>query len=76
MLPTIHCFWYFLIYNNQCIDYFNEVFCPADDNGAATRSCNKNCYLFVSRNWGCKVYRMLALVLGTNSPITLRPPPA
>ena len=28
-------------YNNQCPDYFNEVFCPVDDNGVAVRSCNK-----------------------------------
>ena len=27
--------------NNQCPDYFNEVFCPFDDNGVVTRSCNK-----------------------------------
>ena len=31
----------FKSYNNQCPDYFNEVFCPVDDNGVATRSCNK-----------------------------------
>ena len=31
----------FKFYNNQCPDYFNEVFCPADDNGVATPSCNK-----------------------------------
>ena len=31
----------FKFYNNQRLDYFNEVFCPADDNGAATRCCNK-----------------------------------
>ena len=28
-------------YNNQCPDYFNEVFCPVDNNGVATRCCNK-----------------------------------
>ena len=28
-------------YNNQCPDYFNEVFCPVDDNGVATRYCDK-----------------------------------
>ena len=27
--------------NNQCPNYFNEVFWPVDDNGLATRSCNK-----------------------------------
>ena len=32
----------FKFYNNQCPDYFNEVFCPVDDNGVATSSCNKN----------------------------------
>ena len=31
----------FKFYNNQCPDYFNEVFCPVDDNGSATCSCNK-----------------------------------
>ena len=27
--------------NNQCPDYFNEVFCLVDDNGVARRCCNK-----------------------------------
>ena len=27
--------------NNQCPDYFNEVFCSVDDNGVGTRSYNK-----------------------------------
>ena len=31
----------FKFYNNQCPDYFDEVFCPVDGNGVATRSCNK-----------------------------------
>ena len=31
----------FKFYNNQCPDYFNDVFCPVDDNGVATRFCNK-----------------------------------
>ena len=31
----------FKFYNNQCPDYFNEVFCPVDDSGVATSSCNK-----------------------------------
>ena len=31
----------FEFYNNQCPDYFNKVFCPVDDYGVATRSCNK-----------------------------------
>ena len=31
----------FKFYNNQCLDYFNDVFCPVDYNGVATRSCNK-----------------------------------
>ena len=31
----------FKFYDNQCPDYFNEVFCLVDDNGVATRSCNK-----------------------------------
>ena len=30
----------FKFYNNQCPDYFNEVFCPVD-NGVATHFCNK-----------------------------------
>ena len=34
-------FLIFLIYNNQCSDYFNDVFCPVDDNGVATGCCNK-----------------------------------
>ena len=25
----------FKFYNNQCPDYFNEVFCPVDDNRVA-----------------------------------------
>ena len=28
-------------YINQCPDYFNEVFCPVDDNRVATHCCNK-----------------------------------
>ena len=31
----------FKFYNNQCPDYFNELFCPVDDNGVATLCCNK-----------------------------------
>ena len=31
----------FKFYNNQCPDYFNEIFCPVDDNGVATRCYNK-----------------------------------
>ena len=31
----------FKFYNNQCPDYFNEVFCPVDNNGIATCCCNK-----------------------------------
>ena len=31
----------FKFYNNQCPDYLNEVFCHVDDNGVATRCCNK-----------------------------------
>ena len=31
----------FKFYNNQCPDNCNDVFCPDDDNGVATRSCNK-----------------------------------
>ena len=28
-------------YNNHFPDYFDEVFCPVDDNGVAMHSCNK-----------------------------------
>ena len=31
----------FKFYNNQCPDYFNEIFCPVDNNGVATRCYNK-----------------------------------
>ena len=31
----------FNFYNNQCPDYFNEVFCAVDGNGVATLYCNK-----------------------------------
>ena len=31
----------FNFYNNQCPHYFNEVFCPVDNNGVATCCCNK-----------------------------------
>ena len=31
----------FKFYNNQCPDYFNEVFCPVDDIGVAKCCCNK-----------------------------------
>ena len=31
----------FKFYKNQCLNYFNEVFCPADDNGVAMCCCNK-----------------------------------
>ena len=31
----------FNFHNNQCLDYFNEVFCPVDNNGVATCCCNK-----------------------------------
>ena len=32
----------FKFYNNQCPDYFNEVFCPVDDNRVAMWCCSKN----------------------------------
>ena len=38
----------FKFYNNQCADYFNEVFCPVDDNGVATHSCNKKIKIIIS----------------------------
>ena len=31
----------FKFHNNQCPDFFNDVFYPVDDNGVATRCCNK-----------------------------------
>ena len=31
----------FKFYSNQCRDYFNDVFFPIDNNGVATRFCNK-----------------------------------
>ena len=31
----------FKFWNNRCPDYFSEVFCPVDDNGIATRCCDK-----------------------------------
>ena len=31
----------FKFYNNQCPDYFNEVFCPVGNNEVATCCCNK-----------------------------------
>ena len=42
---------YVIFYNNQCPVYFNKVFCPVDNNGAATRFCNKKLKLpFESRS--------------------------
>ena len=44
-------------YNNQCQDYFNEVFCLVDVNGVAPRCCNKKLKLFFRKlKLGCKVY--------------------
>ena len=40
----------FEFYNSQCPDYFNEVFCPVDDNGVATRCCNKKLKLSLRRS--------------------------
>ena len=40
----------FKFYNNQCRDYFNEVFGPVDDNGVATRSCNKKLKLIFRKS--------------------------
>ena len=31
----------FKFYNNQCPDYYNEIFCHVDDDGVATRCCKK-----------------------------------
>ena len=66
-------------YNNQCPDYFDDVFCPADDNGVAMCCCNKKLKLpFRKSTLGpfSKVYQTQGLVLATNSPITVRPLPA
>ena len=32
----------FKFYNNQCPDYFHDIFFPVDKNRIATRCCNKN----------------------------------
>ena len=61
----------FKFYNNQCPGYFNEALCPVDDNGVATRYCNKKLKLPFRKPKLAK-----GLVLGTNSLTTLRPLPA
>ena len=66
-------------YNNQCPDYFDDVFCPADDEGVAMHCCNKKLKSpFRQSTLGpfFKVYQTYGLILATNSPITLRPLPA
>ena len=41
----------FKFYNNQCPDYFDEIFCPVDDKGVAMRCFNKKLKLpFRNRN--------------------------
>ena len=41
----------FKFYNNQCPDYFNDIFCAVDNNRVPTRCCNKNWnYFFISWN--------------------------
>ena len=42
------------IYNNQCPDYFNDVFCLVDYNRVSTCACNEK--LKLSWNYECKVY--------------------
>ena len=50
----------FQFYKKQAPAYFNEVFCPVDNNGAAMRSCNKKLRLSFSlvEIKNCHVYRM------------------
>ena len=38
------------VYNNQWPGYFNEVFCPVDNNTAATCSCNKKLKLLFCKS--------------------------
>ena len=41
----------FKLYNNQCPNYLDAVFCPVDDNWVAVRCCDKNWSCpFVNRN--------------------------
>ena len=40
----------FKSYNSQCPDYFNEAFCPVDENWVATPSCNKKLKLPFSKS--------------------------
>ena len=40
----------FEFYNNQCPDYFNEVFCSVDDNGVVTKNCIKELSALVTKN--------------------------
>ena len=64
----------FKFYNDQCPDYFIDVFCPVDNNGVAMRSCNKKLKLsFCKLKLGMQSlsYVVVGLVYGMNSPITL-----
>ena len=61
----------FKFYNNQCPDYFSEVFCPVDKNGVAMCSCNKKLKLpFRKLKLGLQSLSYVGLVLGIFSPIT------
>ena len=35
------CLIFFKIYNNQCLDYLHEIFCPVVHNGVTMRSCKE-----------------------------------
>ena len=53
-------------YGNHCPDYFNEVFCPVDDNGVDKCCCNKKLkllYLFVSQVKNAKFFEHRAYCL-------------
>ena len=40
----------FKFYNNQCPDYYNEVFCPVDVNEVAMHCCNKKLKLLFCKS--------------------------
>ena len=67
----------FKFYNNQCPDYFNDVFCPVDTNEVATCCCNKKLKLpFRTSKLGMQNLQYVGPSTWKNSPITLRPLPA
>ena len=66
----------FKFYNNKCPDYFNEVFCPFDDNGIATHFCNSKLKSLFRKS---KLEMQSSLYVGLSTwnklRITLRPLP-